>query len=117
MAHSLLANLPAGQGLFSAFFAVLVYAFFGTAQHVVLGTNAVTSIMVGDVVPCDAQLSVTQKHILMGLLVVQNKLQSNIKNIFRALYTQHHSKIVKLCDAVGRHITEIIPIYSKSDFL
>ena len=49
MANSLMAELPPINGLYVAFFAVIVYVFLGTSQHLSLGTHGVISIMVGSI--------------------------------------------------------------------
>ncbi|KAI4897763.1 hypothetical protein NFI96_033921 [Prochilodus magdalenae] len=50
LAFALLANLPPGYGLYSAFFPALIYFFLGTSRHISVGPFPVLSLMVGDVV-------------------------------------------------------------------
>ncbi|XP_067913448.1 solute carrier family 26 member 9-like [Heterodontus francisci] len=50
MAFALLASLPPVNGLYSSFFPLLVYFFLGSIHHMVPGTFAVLSIIVGSVV-------------------------------------------------------------------
>ncbi|TSK13248.1 Pendrin [Bagarius yarrelli] len=50
LAFSLLASLPPGYGLYSAFFPVLIYFFLGTSRHLSVGPFPVLSLMVGSVV-------------------------------------------------------------------
>ncbi|XP_036433411.1 chloride anion exchanger-like [Colossoma macropomum] len=50
LAFALLANLPPGYGLYSAFFPALIYFFLGTSRHLSVGPFPVLSLMVGDVV-------------------------------------------------------------------
>ncbi|XP_058273445.1 solute carrier family 26 member 3 [Hemibagrus wyckioides] len=50
LAFSLLAALPPGYGLYSAFFPVLIYFFLGTSRHLSVGPFPVLSLMVGSVV-------------------------------------------------------------------
>jgi len=47
MANSLMANLPAINGLYVAFYSVMTYFFFGTCKHLSLGTHGVVSLMIG----------------------------------------------------------------------
>ncbi|XP_048467771.1 solute carrier family 26 member 9-like [Rhincodon typus] len=56
MAFALLASLPPVNGLYSSFFPLLVYFFLGSIHHMVPGTFAVLSIIVGTVVQNEAPL-------------------------------------------------------------
>ncbi|CAD5225089.1 unnamed protein product [Bursaphelenchus okinawaensis] len=47
IAYAILANVPPVQGLYTAFFGVLFYSFFGTSKHVSVGSFAVISLMTG----------------------------------------------------------------------
>ncbi|XP_036375589.1 chloride anion exchanger-like [Megalops cyprinoides] len=50
LAFSLLASLPPGYGLYTAFFPVIVYFFLGTSRHISVGAFPVLSLMLGAVV-------------------------------------------------------------------
>ncbi|KAM5237404.1 pendrin [Ctenodactylus gundi] len=50
MAYALLAAVPIGYGLYSAFFPILTYFIFGTSRHISVGPFPVVSLMVGSVV-------------------------------------------------------------------
>ncbi|WAQ96617.1 S26A6-like protein [Mya arenaria] len=48
LAYAILAGLPPGIGMVSTIFPVLIYMLFGSAPHTSIGTNAIVSIMIGD---------------------------------------------------------------------
>ncbi|XP_074124447.1 LOW QUALITY PROTEIN: pendrin [Sminthopsis crassicaudata] len=50
MAYALLAAIPVGYGLYSAFFPILTYFIFGTSRHLSVGPFPVVSLMVGSFV-------------------------------------------------------------------
>uniref|UniRef100_UPI00398F0B1B chloride anion exchanger-like n=1 Tax=Pristiophorus japonicus TaxID=55135 RepID=UPI00398F0B1B len=50
LAFALLVSVPAGYGLYSAFFPVLTYFLLGTSKHLSVGPFPVVSLMVGTVV-------------------------------------------------------------------
>ncbi|KAM6202283.1 chloride anion exchanger [Rhynchocyon petersi] len=50
LAFALLVTVPAGYGLYAAFFPVIIYFFFGTSRHISVGPFPVLSMMVGAVV-------------------------------------------------------------------
>jgi len=78
-----MANLPPINGLYVAFFAVMMYVMFGTTRHLSLGTHGTISLMVG---------SILQKY--QGLLYPYEEIdyKNNIRSLFdknRHLLDQH----------------------------
>ncbi|XP_062928625.1 pendrin isoform X2 [Mobula hypostoma] len=50
LAFALLAEVPVGYGLYSAFFPILPYFFLGTSKHLAVGPFPITSLMIGSLI-------------------------------------------------------------------
>lgn len=67
MAYAMLADVPPIFGLYTAFFPVLAYAFFGTSPHVSMGTFAVACLMTGKVV---GELSTSHADLTSSVITI-----------------------------------------------
>lgn len=50
MAYSILAALPAVNGLYISFFPCIFYSIFGTSRHLSVGSFALVSLLTGNVI-------------------------------------------------------------------
>ncbi|KAG0175391.1 hypothetical protein DFQ28_000933 [Apophysomyces sp. BC1034] len=50
MAYAKIANLPPQYGLYSSFIGVMIYPLFGTSKDISIGTTAIMSLMIGQIV-------------------------------------------------------------------
>ena len=70
LAYALLAGLPPIIGMVSTIFPVVIYMVFGAATHTSIGTNAIVSIIVGDML--------TEPAIRDNIMKIMNTDQTNV---------------------------------------
>ncbi|XP_054834736.1 solute carrier family 26 member 6 [Eublepharis macularius] len=75
LAYALLAGLPPVTGLYSAFYPVLLYFFFGTSRHISVGPFAVISVMIGSVTD---SLEPSSKYLELEMTNGTNKTIINV---------------------------------------
>lgn len=66
MAYSILAALPAVNGLYISFFPCIFYSIFGTSRHLSVGSFALVSLLTGNVIQ---RMAEEYKGTLNGTLV------------------------------------------------
>ncbi|KAH3882703.1 sulfate transporter-like [Dreissena polymorpha] len=92
LAYAILAGLPPGIGMVSTILPVLIYMIFGSSPHTSVGTNAITSIMIGDML---LEPSMKASMLVASLggspdvqLVINNSFDTTVgTNISEASYT------------------------------
>ncbi|XP_027535188.1 prestin isoform X1 [Neopelma chrysocephalum] len=93
LAYALLAAVPPVFGLYSSFYPVFLYTFFGTSKHISIGTFAVVSMMVGGV----AVREVPDEMISLDYNSTNVTDARDIKRVQVAVTLAFLSGIIQLC--------------------
>lgn len=62
LAYGILASLSPVQGLYTSFFPVLLYSFFGTCHHMAFGTDSIVAILTAEIIDTQANVKFSGRN-------------------------------------------------------
>ncbi|XP_058883123.1 prestin-like isoform X4 [Acipenser ruthenus] len=93
----MLAAVPPVYGLYSSFYPVLLYTFFGTSRHVSIGTFAVISLMIGGIVVREVPDSMFDITAVNGTNNTDNQLARDAMRVKVAVAVTFLTGIIQFC--------------------
>ncbi|KAK6482665.1 prestin-like isoform X1 [Huso huso] len=97
LAYAMLAAVPPVYGLYSSFYPVLLYTFFGTSRHVSIGTFAVISLMIGGIVVREVPDSMFDITTVNGTNNTDNQLARDAMRVKVAVAVTFLTGIIQFC--------------------
>ncbi|XP_033882328.2 prestin-like isoform X1 [Acipenser ruthenus] len=97
LAYAMLAAVPPVYGLYSSFYPVLLYTFFGTSRHVSIGTFAVISLMIGGIVVREVPDSMFDITAVNGTNNTDNQLARDAMRVKVAVAVTFLTGIIQFC--------------------
>ncbi|XP_041110887.1 prestin-like [Polyodon spathula] len=97
LAYAMLAAVPPVYGLYSSFYPVLLYTFFGTSRHVSIGTFAVISLMIGGIVVQEVPDAMFDIATVNGTNNTDNQLARDAMRVKVAVAVTFLTGIIQFC--------------------
>lgn len=105
LAYALLAAVPPVFGLYSSFYPVFLYTFFGSSRHVSIGTFAVISLMIGGVAirtASDERFDIVEGNITNSTELLQKIEARDAMRVKVAVAITLLSGLIQLCLGILR---------------
>ncbi|XP_063783080.1 prestin [Pseudophryne corroboree] len=105
LAYALLAAVPPVFGLYSSFYPVFLYTFFGTSRHISIGTFAVISLMIGGVavrIAPDEMFDIVESNVTNSTELLQKYEARDAMRVKVAVAITLLSGLIQLCLGILR---------------
>ncbi|KAL5013174.1 hypothetical protein ScPMuIL_007444 [Solemya velum] len=101
MAYGSLAGLPPVYGLYTSFFPVIVYFFFGSSRHISIGTFAVASLMIQTVTMKADDMYQPTNNVTVVNITNNNQSMSSTEAMFDPMFEMKFELAMAVTFAVG----------------